>query len=129
MAGTGVLLVEDEFLIAAMLEDVLCEGGFEVVSVHDGQKALAELEADASRFRAVITDIRMGKGPDGWEIARHARELVPGIPIIYVSGDSGPDWTSKGVPKSVIIGKPFAPAQVVIALATLINEAASNSIG
>src|SRR4051794_22059352 len=129
MVGTGVLLVEDEFLIAAMLEDALSEAGFEVVSVQDGAKAMAELEADASRFRAVITDIRMGKGPDGWEIARHARELVPGIPVIYVSADSGSDWTSKGVPKSVLIGKPFAPAQVMIALATLVNEADGNAIG
>jgi len=100
MAAIPVLLVEDEFLIAAMLEDALSEAGFEVVSAHDGPKAMAELQADASRFCAVITDIRMGKGPDGWEIGRHARELVPGIPIVYISGDSGPDWTSKGVPKA-----------------------------
>ena len=128
MTGTAILLVEDEFLIAAMIEEPLVEGGFEVVPVGNGAKALAELDVDASRFRALVTDIRLGKGPDGWEIARRARELVPGIPVVYVSGDSAPDWTSKGVPDSVMVVKPFAAAQIVTALATLITDAERHAL-
>jgi len=57
------------------------------------------------------------------ELVRRARELVPNIAVVYVSADSGPDWTSSGVPKSVLVIKPFAEAQIVTAIATLITEA------
>ena len=35
--------------------------------------------------RAIVTDIRLGHGPSGWEIARGAREQAPKIPVIYIS--------------------------------------------
>ena len=126
MTVPKVLLVEDEFLIATMIGEALADGGFDVIPVVNGTRALAELEAEGSRFRALITDIRLGKGPDGWEISRRARELIPGVPVIYVSGDSSSDWASKGVPNSVMVAKPFAPAQIVTALATLVTEAESH---
>ena len=126
MTVPKVLLVEDEFLIATMIGEALADGGFDVIPVVNGTRAVAELEAEGSRFRALITDIRLGKGPDGWEISRRARELIPGVPVIYVSGDSSSDWASKGVPNSVMVAKPFAPAQIVTALATLVTEAESH---
>ena len=43
-----------------------------------------------------------------------------------MSGDSADQWPSKGVPKSVMISKPFVLAQVVTALATLLNEGHSS---
>jgi len=100
MAAIPVLLVEDEFLIAAMREDALAEGGFEVVSVHNGAKAMDALQADASRFRAIVTDIRMGKGPDGWEIGRHARELVPGIQSSTSAATAGRTGPRRACPKA-----------------------------
>ena len=83
-----LLLVEDEPLIRLMLEKELADAGFALVVAANGRQAMAELDADAARFRAVVTDIRLGEGPDGWEVARQARELVAGIPVVYVSGDS-----------------------------------------
>jgi CheY-like chemotaxis protein len=103
-----VLLVEDEALVAMPIEQSLHDGGFATVLVHDGRRAIDELEKEASRFKAVITDIRLGQGPDGWEVAHHARHLVPDIAVIYISGDSKSAWTEKGVPKSVMLEKPFA---------------------
>ena len=77
----------------------------------------------ATRFRAVATDIKLGPGPDGWEIARCVRELVPTMPVVYMTGDTAQEWASKGVPGSIILAKPFAPAQLVTAIATLSTEA------
>ena len=117
-----LLLVEDEELIRTLLEETLGEEGFALVLARDGVQALAELDADAPRFRGVVTDIDMGKGPDGWEVARHARELVPDMPIVYMSGKSAANWSAKGVPKSVMVPKPFVPAQIITAVTTLLNE-------
>jgi DNA-binding response OmpR family regulator len=118
-----LLLVEDEGVIQAMLDAELSEAGFAIVVAADGAAALAELEADAARFRAVITDISLGSGPDGWEVGRRARELVATMPIVYMSGDSNLEWSAKGVPNSVMVAKPFATIQLLTAVSTLMNEA------
>ncbi len=128
--GTIVLLlVEDDAPVRELLGAELAEAGYEIVGVGDGAQALAELDADATRFCAVITDIKLGEGPDGWDIGRRARELVSDMPIIYMSGDSTHEWSSKGVPNSVVIAKPFAPAQLVTAVSMLINDADTHRTG
>jgi two-component system, cell cycle response regulator CpdR len=45
------------------------------------------------------------------------------LPVIYISGHGSADWPSKGVPNSVVLNKPFATAQLVTALSTLLAEA------
>ncbi len=75
-----LLLVENEPLIQTLLDDALTEAGFALVMAKDGTTALAELEADAARYRALITDIRLGTGPDGWAVARHAASASPRCP-------------------------------------------------
>lgn len=122
MQSIQLLVVEDEALIRELLDHVLSDAGFEVTSASDGAQAFAELESKASQFRAVITDIRLGRGPDGWAVAHRARELAPEVAIIYVSGDSAHDWSASGVPNSVMITKPFVPAQILTAVATLLNK-------
>ena len=121
-----LLLVEDEAVIQVLLEDALTEAGFRLVIAANGDQAVAELDADAARFRAMVTDVDLGQGPDGWEVARHARELIPEMPIVYMSGASGHDWAAKGVPKSVLVAKPFVPAQIITAVSNLLNEADSH---
>jgi DNA-binding response OmpR family regulator len=117
-----ILLVEDEHLIRLNLEEDLADAGFDVVLATNGDEAIAELDLDAARFRAVLTDIRLGAGADGWGVARHARESVSGMPIVYISGDSGHDWPVHGVPDSVMVPKPFVAAQILTALSTLLNR-------
>jgi CheY-like chemotaxis protein len=117
-----LLLVEDEGLVRYDLMEGLVAAGFDVTDVAHGGKALSELEADPSRFLGLITDINLGRGPDGWEIARRGRELVPDLPVVYISGHGSADWPSKGVPKSLTLGKPFATAQLVTAISTLLVE-------
>ncbi len=118
-----VLLVEDEAVVQEWMHTELVDAGFAVVAAADATQALAELEADVERFKAVITDIKLGDGPDGWDIGRRARELVADMPVVYVSGDSADAWTSKGVPNSVMIVKPFVTAQLITAVSTLITDA------
>jgi DNA-binding response OmpR family regulator len=118
-----LLVVEDEVGIQELLEIVLADAGFEVMTASDGDQAIAELNTGAARFKAVITDIRLGTGPDGWEVGRRARELVPNMAVVYVTADSGHLWPSRGVPGSVLVSKPFAMAQITTAVSTLLAEA------
>jgi DNA-binding response OmpR family regulator len=124
-----ILLVEDEALIEEILAAEFADTGFEVVAASDGNRAIAELDADATRFKAVVTDIRLGEGPDGWDVGRRARELVSDLCVVYISGDSTHDWSSKGVPESVVILKPFAPTQLSTAVSMLITAADTRRTG
>lgn len=124
-----VLIAEDEFLIKLNLEDVVSEAGFEHLAVSNADDAILALEEDSARFCALITDVRMPGETDGWDLARRARELQPLMPVIYMTGDSAKDWAAQGVPNSVLLQKPFVHAQLVTALTTLLNAAATSSIG
>lgn len=125
-ADALVLLVEDEALIRMFLEETLADAGFEVVATRNGSEALEELATEPERFRAVVTDIRLGRGPNGWEVARFAREAVPKMPVLYVSGDSAHEWSAKGVPLSLMVQKPFVAAQIIQALSMLLIQADSS---
>jgi DNA-binding response OmpR family regulator len=122
-----VLVVEDDPLLHLLLQDGLHEAGFVVFLVESGPAAIRALEKDASQFGALVTDIRLGEGPDGWEIARHARHLVPSFPVVYMSGYSGGSWTERGVPNSVMIEKPFAIAQLITALNNVLSQLAAGA--
>ncbi len=118
--GKGLLLlVEDDALLRIILELTLAAAGFDVLTCTSGAEAISELDADPERFRGVVSDIRLGKGPDGWEIGRRVRELMPHMPVLYMSGDSAHEWGSKGVPNSMILGKPFAMTQLTVAVSLL----------
>jgi DNA-binding response OmpR family regulator len=123
-----VLIAEDEEIIGFLLVETLSDAGFEAVLVATAQNAISELELDAARFRALLTDIRMPGKDTGWDVARRARELEPMIAVIYMTGDSAGQWRVQGVPGSMLLQKPFAPAQLVTALTTLINEAGMTGI-
>jgi DNA-binding response OmpR family regulator len=58
---------------------------------------------------------------DGWEVARRAREIDPAFPVVYMSGQHAEEWASKGVPNSIMLAKPFAPAQLITAVSQLLN--------
>lgn len=117
-----LLLVEDDAFLRCYVEETLSEQGFQLIVCEDGRKAIRELEQNCSRFSAVVTDIRLGRGPDGWEVARRARELVPAVAIVYMTGDSAAQWAAHGVPESILIQKPFAQIQLTTALATQLNQ-------
>ncbi len=121
-----ILLVEDEHLISLTVQDALQDGGYAVHHVESGQLAIDALAKDDLKICAVITDVRLGRGADGWDVARHAREINPHMPILYMSGDSAHEHSARGVPGSLMLQKPFAAAQVVTAISTLLNEAPSS---
>jgi two-component system cell cycle response regulator CpdR len=121
-AAVRILLAEDEPLIAMSIQEALEEGGFAVHAFASGSEAITALETDDPPPHGLITDVRLGSGPDGWEVARRARELYAAIPVVYMSGDSALDHTSQGVPDSLMVQKPFAAAQIVTAISTLLNQ-------
>ena len=117
-----ILVVEDDQLIQSLLEDTLRDGGFDTAIVASGEEALSLLQRQKGKYRALVTDINLTGKMDGWEVAQHAREIEPDFPVVYMSGAAAADWTSKGVPNSIMLAKPFAPAQLLTAVSNLLNS-------
>ncbi len=117
-----VLLVEDEAFILLDIQAGLEEKGFMVVCTKNAEEAITRFDEDPSAIAALVTDIRLGDGASGWDVARHLRQTVPTMPVVYMGGDSASNWHSEGVPGSIMIQKPFVLAQIVTAVATLLNR-------
>jgi DNA-binding response OmpR family regulator len=117
-----ILVVEDDDAIQELVEDALSEGGFAVAIARTGEEAVTLLKGRLVTYGAVVIDIRLIGRFNGWEVARAAREVDPDFPVIYMSGSAGDQWPIQGVPKSIMLNKPFAPVQLVTALSQLLNE-------
>ena len=119
-----ILIVEDDALIQDIVDDALREGGFETAIAPSAEEALTLLRGKVVNYRALVADITLKGRVNGWEVAKQAREIDPAFPIVYMTGAAANDWASHGVPNSILLEKPFAPAQILTAISQLLNAAA-----
>ena len=121
-----ILVVEDEETLQEIVHEALKDGGFDLTTVASGQDAVAMIESGVVKYSALVTDINV-KGPmKGWEVARLVRQIDPAFPVVYMTGAAADEWASEGVPNSILLNKPFAPAQLVTAVSQLLNTGSSN---
>jgi DNA-binding response OmpR family regulator len=117
----SILVGEDDQLIQSVVEEALSDGGFEPNIAASAEEPVTLLSGTKSKYRALVTDIKLGGEVDGWQVAKHARVIDPTLPIIYITGAHPEHWAANGVPSSLLLVKPFAPAQLVTAVAQLLN--------
>jgi DNA-binding response OmpR family regulator len=123
-----ILVVEDDPLIQSVVEEILTDGGFEIVIVSSDENAVDLLDVQKVKYRAVVTDINLGRDKlDVWDVARRAREIDSGFPVVYMTGASADDWASKAVPNSILLTKPFVPAQLLTAVSQLLNGSSATT--
>jgi DNA-binding response OmpR family regulator len=116
-----ILVIEDEYLLQADLEQALTDGGFACQAVYSGEEALRLfMTVPKGHYKGLVTDVSLTGRVNGWDVARRLRQKDPLLPIVYVTGH-GAEWASQGVPQSILIDKPFATMQLVTALSTLLN--------
>lgn len=106
--GAGILIVEDELMVAWSFESQLEDAGYSVAGiVASGEAALARIAADPPEL--VLMDINLGAGIDGIETARRIRAAAP-IPVIFISAYSDPETRERldsAVPGSAFLSKPI----------------------
>jgi CheY-like chemotaxis protein len=117
-----ILVVEDDHATQSVVEEALTDGGFEPAIAASGEEAVTLLKGGLTKYRALVTDINLRGTMGGWEVAKVAREIDPEFPIIYMTGASADQYASHGVPNSILLTKPFAPAQLVTAVSQLLNS-------
>jgi CheY-like chemotaxis protein len=116
-----ILLVEDEFLIAEWVAESLSEQGFAVRTVSNARDALGYLAT--ARVDVLFTDINLGDGMDGTALARHAREMLPDLPVIYASARVAGLEPQQRVSGALFVRKPYDPEAVGRIIAGLLDAA------
>ena len=116
LLGLEILLVEDEALVAALLEDMLADFGCILAgAAATVSEALAAVKA-ATDIDAAILDVNLG----GEKVYPVADILVGrGVPIVF-STAYGPADLMERYPRARIIHKPYRPealAEMLIAIA------------
>jgi CheY-like chemotaxis protein len=116
-----ILVIEDDPIVQAIVDEALCDGGYEPALASSGEEAITLLRARITKYRALVIDINLAGRANGWEVARAAREIDPEFPVVYMTGAAADEWAVQGVPNSVLLAKPFAPAQLITAISSLLN--------
>jgi PAS domain S-box-containing protein len=106
--GRTVLIVEDENAVLVAAVRILNAQGYKVLSRSDPTHALDVLRDLATDVDILVTDVVMPRLA-GVELARHAQELRPGLPILFISGYSESLVDHRGTlpAGSKIMQKPF----------------------
>jgi PAS domain S-box-containing protein len=86
-ARSCVLVVDDEPLVREVLAEGLEQRGFCALRARDGGDALAILDAGVG-VNLLLTDLAM-PGMDGLALVRAARERLPGLPVVLLTGNAG----------------------------------------
>ncbi len=92
-----ILIVDDEQSIRETLREILEYEGYEIEEAEDGEKALNLIRK--FNYDAVLADIKMPK-LDGIELLEKAKEIVPELPFVMISGhgttETAVEATKKG---------------------------------
>jgi CheY-like chemotaxis protein len=124
--GERILLVENEANLLAMAAEVLARLGYDPVPFSDSGAALAAFEAEPGSFDVVITDDVM-PGFTGMELATLLHRRRPDLPIVLVSGYTGPTPTRQALAAGVteLLAKPVLSRQIAASLARVLNRTPS----
>ena len=82
--GQTVLLVEDDESVRLLVREVLSELGYKAVEAAEAQSAIRLLDS-GHKFDLMITDVGL-PGMNGRQLAEVAREHLPALPILFVTG-------------------------------------------
>jgi DNA-binding NtrC family response regulator len=102
-----ILFVEDEAMLHVAVEPALADVGFGVAGALSAHEAVQILNARPLEICALVTDVDLGAGLDGWALAKIARGAIADLPVIYASASSEADVAAEQVTGATFVGKPY----------------------
>nr|WP_256577747.1 MULTISPECIES: PAS domain-containing protein [unclassified Pseudomonas] len=107
-AGQRVLVVDDEPSVRMLVAEVLGDLGYCVIEAADGAMGLKVLRSD-ERIDLLISDVGLPGGMNGREMAEAARQVRPGLPVLFITGYAENSVIGHGHldPGMRILTKPF----------------------
>ncbi len=112
-----LLLVEDDPLVRDTVAMMLQEEGYEVCEAANAQGAL-HLIREGLEAPLIVTDVDLGPGPSGADLADELHRLRPELRIIFITGRLSSLHGRMLDEREAILPKPFGSA----ALSSLVRQ-------
>jgi ATP-dependent Lon protease len=108
---TRVMILDDEPVVGERLKATLERAGFAVDAFATSGEALARLKEEHYDF--LVTDLKMS-GPDGMDVLRTAKEALPHIKPIVITGFATKDTADAAMRSGAVafIAKPFKMSEL-----------------
>jgi CheY-like chemotaxis protein len=118
-----ILAVDDEPLIGKMVARLVRHSGHVVVTATSGEEALERLRDEV--FDVVVSDVGMGAGMNGWELAEHVQRQWPHLGFVLATGWGAQidpvEARAKGI--DAVLAKPYRPDELLSTLQRVCSTA------
>ena len=120
--GLNVLLVEDDSEVRSVVRTFLESMRCKVTVAASGEQALLALEADAT-FDLLLTDIALGAGIRGTQLAAQTCKRFPKMTVLLMSGFSSEllDADRESPPHWELLRKPYTRDELAQAIARVVS--------
>jgi CheY-like chemotaxis protein len=113
-----VLVVDDDPAICELIQDMLKEVRLSTVCV-TSDNAAYRIIPTLPTIQALVVDVNLGPGTTGFDVARFARQVIPDLPVVYVTGDASREsFQAFRVPNSGFVQKPFDADHLISTIMT-----------
>ena len=111
--GETILVLEDEPQVREFVALVLTNAGYTVLTAAHGREGL-EIAEKSRQIDLLLSDVMMPE-MNGIEACQKIQEIVPGIPVLFMSGYAGEVTPTKEIlkPGVELLQKPFLPDQLL----------------
>ena len=108
-----ILIAEDDPFVRSSVILRVEALGYRVVAAVNGKEALQRLRTDPG-IDMLFTDIIMPGDMSGWELADQARQVRPGLPVLFTSGYALETLVEQGraQAQAVVLTKPYRKAEL-----------------
>ncbi len=118
-----VLVVEDEALVREIVSEGLADDGLQVVEAPSAEEALA-LTQTAGPPDVVVTDVDLGQGMNGLDLAAEVHRRWPGAGVVIMTGTPGLLSNHAFSPQERLLEKPFGNARLVSTVREVMRRSA-----
>jgi CheY-like chemotaxis protein len=126
-AGKTILIVDDEFGVLEVLEFILSDAGFNVVSALNGQDALARLE-ETTPHLAIVDFMMPILDGNGVIKAIRSDKRLRDIPIILASALPEKTIRERCDGYTTFLRKPYKTEQLMEEISKLIDHSSGNAV-
>jgi PAS domain S-box-containing protein len=116
MGGETVLLVEDDDDLRAVAAAFVKSLGYRVIPTANAADALAALEVGAGEIALLFSDVMLGSGMNGVELALAARNLQPSLGVLLTSGYDPVSAQLNSDSQFELLAKPYRREQLDAAI-------------
>jgi CheY-like chemotaxis protein len=124
--GGRILVVDDNAEVRDITVQMLRQTGYDVAEAGSGRTALDALSR-GQVYDLLVIDIAM-PGLNGIETVRRAREALPGVRALYITGFAEAGGVDPQVGEDPLVKKPFRLSEITDAVRRALTEPAGESV-